>query len=297
MSKQMKIKGKLFITNERMLILVLLLTVSSIQFSYSQSPGETSFNQICKACHTIGGGRLVGPDLMNVQERRSEEWIVSFVKSSQSMINSGDSAAVAIFEEYNKTPMPDQPLSDTQIADLLNYIIEQSSANGNIAVKPVASSGGMTLDQAGEYEYMIGKDLFTGKERLKNNGAACISCHNVVNDEIISGGLLAKDLTKAFTRLSAAGVNTIISNPPFPVMRSAYTDKPLTQDEAFYLTAFLKQADVDSANQHYVAYQESFALSGLIGIVTLFLLFGGIWWNRKRKPVNDKIFKRQLKTH
>ena len=294
MSKQMKIKGKLFITRERLLTLVFLLTVSSFQFSYSQSPGETTFNQICKACHTIGGGRLVGPDLNNIQERRSEEWIAGFVKSSTSMINSDDSAAVAIYEEYNKTLMPDQPsLSDTQIADLLNYIIEQSSAGGTIAVKPVESSEGMTLDQAGKYEFMMGKNLFIGKERLENNGAACISCHNVANDEIISGGLLAKDLTKAFTRLSAAGVNTIISNPPFPVMRSAYTDKPLTQDEAFYLTAFLQQADVDSANQHYVAYQESFALSGLIGIAVLFLLFGGIWWNRKRKPVNDKIFKRQ----
>ncbi len=272
---------------------LIILTLCFSQHSKPQSSGETSFNQICKACHTIGGGRLVGPDLFNVQERRSEEWIVSFVKSSQSMINSGDSAAVAIYEEYNKTLMPDPLLSDAQIADILNYIIEQSSAGGNIAVKPVESSEGMALNQAGKYEYMMGKDLFTGKERFKNNGAACISCHNVVNDEIISGGLLAKDLTKAFTRLSATGVYTIISNSPFPVMRSAYTDKALTQDEAFYLTAFLQQADIDSANQHYVAYQESFALSGLIGIVVLFLLFGGIWWNRKRKPVNDKIFKRQ----
>jgi len=31
--------------------------------------------------------------------------------------------------------------------------------------------------------------------------------------------------------------------------------------------------------------------------VILFGLYGGMWWNRKRKPVNDKIFKRQLKTY
>ena len=33
--------------------------------------GEEIFQSGCNACHTIGGGRLVGPDLLGVSERRS----------------------------------------------------------------------------------------------------------------------------------------------------------------------------------------------------------------------------------
>ena len=59
-----------------------------VSASYSQEvatpdPGEQIFQATCFACHTIGGGRLVGPDLAGVHERLSQEWLESFVKSSQ----------------------------------------------------------------------------------------------------------------------------------------------------------------------------------------------------------------------
>ena len=69
--------------------------------------GEQLYKATCAACHTIGKGRLVGPDLQNIKEKRSQEWLLSFIKSSASMVNSGDADAKAIFEEYNKLLMPD----------------------------------------------------------------------------------------------------------------------------------------------------------------------------------------------
>ena len=37
--------------------------------------GEQAFKTKCAACHTIGGGKLVGPDLKEVTTRRDDAWL------------------------------------------------------------------------------------------------------------------------------------------------------------------------------------------------------------------------------
>src|SRR4051794_22190846 len=39
------------------------------------APGEYAFTNHCAACHTIGGGDRVGPDLRGVSERRDHAWL------------------------------------------------------------------------------------------------------------------------------------------------------------------------------------------------------------------------------
>lgn len=280
-----------------LLIIITLTLLTTTSDSYAQSRGETIFKNSCQACHSIGGGRMVGPDLNNISDNRSDDWLISFVRSSQSMIKAGDPDAVAIFEEYNKVIMPDQMLSDDEIKDVLNFIQEQSSAGFTADLsKPVQHSSGLKLEEASHTEFETGRKLFSGEMRLSNGGASCISCHNVVNDDLISGGLLAADLTNAFSKLSAQGVHSVISNPPFPVMKTAYANHPVTSDEAFYLTAFLKNADFVSSIQDPPVPQQRFLYAGILGGIVLFALYGGLWWNRKRKSVNHSIYKRQLKS-
>lgn len=57
----------------------------------------------CIGCHTIGGGRLTGPDLDGVTERRDYGWIVAMVTNPDSMLRA-DSTARHLFAEY-MTPM------------------------------------------------------------------------------------------------------------------------------------------------------------------------------------------------
>ncbi|MCH7962885.1 MAG: cytochrome c [Bacteroidetes bacterium] len=282
-------------------LLIIVFTFAAIllsEYSYPQSQGEIIYKRTCIACHTIGSGRLVGPDLKNVFNKRSEEWIISFVKSSQRMIKRRDPDAVVLFNEYNKSIMPDQNLTDDQIKDVMRYIKKQSSGSGQTTAltEDIKSSTGMTIDEAGENEVSAGRNLFLGKVRLTNGGPACMSCHNVTAENLIAGGLLAMDLTNTYSRLNAPGVYSIMFSSPFPIMNAAYNNNKITKDEAFYLIAFLKHADINSVNQQPVNYQSNFILMGLLGAAILFGIYGGIWWNRKRKPVNDKIFKRQLKT-
>src|SRR3970040_1158488 len=82
--------------------LALLAGSAAVREGRAQQPGEVEFQTFCVACHTIGAGRLVGPDLAGVHERRSEQWLERFVASAQSMIESGDPDAVAVYEEYSK---------------------------------------------------------------------------------------------------------------------------------------------------------------------------------------------------
>lgn len=90
--------------------------------TYGQAPDAAKLYQVCSACHQIGKGRLVGPDLKGVTERRDREWLIRFIRNSQEVIQSGDAYAVKLFEEYNKIPMPPNNLTDEEINAILDYI-------------------------------------------------------------------------------------------------------------------------------------------------------------------------------
>ncbi len=104
------------------LFLFLALFLSSFSSSFGQTvEAQNNFAQ-CKACHTIGGGRLVGPDLKGVPDKYPEAWLIKFIQNSQAMVKAGDKRAVKIFDEYNKIPMPSHNLTDAQVKDILLYI-------------------------------------------------------------------------------------------------------------------------------------------------------------------------------
>lgn len=101
------------------ILLISFLLFLDISYAQNQPPAEWA---VCGACHTIGKGKLIGPDLKGVTERRDEAWLISFIKSSQTMVKSGDETAVQLFEEFNKIPMPDNAFTDDQVKGLLAYI-------------------------------------------------------------------------------------------------------------------------------------------------------------------------------
>ncbi len=111
------------------IIIVLLLSIFLCSDIFAQD-GATTFQSTCAACHTIGKGKLVGPDLAGVTERRSEDWLIKFIKSSQTLIKSGDKTADSVFQAYNQVMMPDHPsLDDAKIKDILAYIKTTASAS------------------------------------------------------------------------------------------------------------------------------------------------------------------------
>lgn len=281
-------------------IFILIVALYGMYFPtslFAQSEGEKLFKQICIACHTIGKGKLVGPDLAGVQQRHPEEWIIKFVQSSQAVIKSGDPVATALFEKYNKVVMPDNPYTDDQIRAIIAYIAANSPGGPGAAESGgVSSVPGRPLSEATEENIRAGKNLFMGRARLVNRGPGCNSCHHVKNNNVMAGGALAKDLTEAFTRLNEAGIKAILANPPFPAMNQAYRDKPLSDDEIFNLSAFLQHVDQVKDTQQEKNYALKLLFTGLAGAFVLLFLFGGIWTRTKRKSVNQEIFDRQIKS-
>jgi hypothetical protein len=76
----------------------------------------------CVRCHTIGKGKLIGPDLLGMNERHSRNWLTNFIRSSDSMIKSGDTAATKIYLAYGKLPMPNHNFSSEETKRLIDYI-------------------------------------------------------------------------------------------------------------------------------------------------------------------------------
>lgn len=275
-----------------MLVTIFVMLAFPSAFAQSASEGEKLFKETCVGCHTIGGGRLVGPDLAGVHDRRTQQWLEKFVKSSQSMIKSGDADAIAVFEKYNNIVMPDSVISDEQITAVLGHIKSASSGDGTQQVVETAP----VVQTASKEDILLGASLFQGKTRFENAGPTCISCHDVTNDAVIGGGVLAKELTTVFSKMGGTGVRAILGSAPFPVMEIAYKDKALTEKEVTALVAFLQDADENHAYSNPRDYGMGLFLSGLIGAGILFMFYSLLWLRRRKDSVNQAIYDRQVKS-
>lgn len=74
----------------------------------------------CIGCHTIGGGRLTGPDLQGVTDRRSYEWIVAMITNPDSMLRV-DPVAKQLLGEY-LTPMLNTNTSPDEARAIYEYL-------------------------------------------------------------------------------------------------------------------------------------------------------------------------------
>jgi nitrite reductase (NO-forming) len=99
--------------------------------------GKLAFESKCLACHSIGEGRKLGPDLAGVSKRRDRAWLGRWLKEPEKMLQS-DAAAQALLKEYNNVPMPNQSLGDAEIRQYLRYF-EWVDAQPAGSVKPAAA--------------------------------------------------------------------------------------------------------------------------------------------------------------
>ena len=83
--------------------------------------GKLAFECKCLACHSIGGGDKLGPDLAGVTKRRNDAWLTRWLKSPEQMLQTDPDAQGDARRKYNNIPMPNQNLSDAEIKQYLAY--------------------------------------------------------------------------------------------------------------------------------------------------------------------------------
>ncbi|MBI5539688.1 MAG: c-type cytochrome [Bacteroidia bacterium] len=282
-------KQRIVKIKQKLILLFNIIFFGVIPINIYSQDSEAIFKKACASCHTIGGGRLVGPDLQGITLKRDNNWLVKFITNSQSLINSGDADAVSIAAEYNNSVMPPATISEGEINSIISLI--DSKGSGGPKKKTVDY-----LLKATSENVTKGYYLFTGRKRFKNNGPTCISCHTV--NCIGNGGLLAKDLTLSYNTMKGEGIKALLESPAFPAMLNAYSNNKLEENEIYNLAAFLRSTATYKIPSKYYEPKiaNKFYLFGITGFLFFVLLFYAGWHFRKRKSVNYDILKRQLNT-
>ncbi len=84
-------------------------------------PGERLFlGSGCVSCHTIGKGRLIGPDLAGVGACRPRAWLRDWLVDPQGLV-ARDPEARRLLDQYGSL-MPPFPFSESDIAALLDFL-------------------------------------------------------------------------------------------------------------------------------------------------------------------------------
>jgi len=84
--------------------------------------GQYVFTTKCSACHGLGDGAKIGPDLSGVTAIRSRAWLASYIADPQAMLRRGDPIAKALSAKYGMVSMPTLQLTDRQVQDVIEYL-------------------------------------------------------------------------------------------------------------------------------------------------------------------------------
>ena len=243
----------------------------------NQTDGEALFTaKGCNACHTIGGGDLVGPDLAGVTERRTEEWLTNWLTAPDQMLTS-DPDAQAMLAKYNNVPMPNLGLTPDEVAALIAYMGGGATTGGATAELPAGDA-------------TSGKAYFVGDKRFENGGPQCMSCHSVAGLGSLGGGNLGPDLTTSGFVQSDVAFASFMGAPSTQTMGAIWANTPLTAQEQADLYAFLSKASVTKRDPSALL---QIALLSVVGAAVLIGL-AQVYWGKRSKGVRKPMIERTL---
>ncbi len=202
-----------------------------------------SYAQKCAGCHTVGGGKLTGPDLLPTRAWPKSE-LAAKIKLMEPRVG---------------------PMSQDEINQFVNLLQDtRTQERIQIAQELAGKAVAATLAPASLSE---GQRLFEGATQLANGGIACATCHRAG----AMGGSLGPDLTGLHTRMGKVAMTSAIQQTQFLVMSGTYKNQPITAQEAVHLAEYLS-----NPNLMPTASMEDKApiLGASLGVISLLIVVG-----------------------
>jgi cytochrome c2 len=266
---------------------ILVLVVAFATSALAQDT-PTYFKQNCTSCHTIGGGRLTGPDLKDVTQRKERAWLQEFIQNPAAKISAGDPYALKLRDEARGVVMPPPPGISAERAGMLLDLIDAESKLETSHFKGVQISNAPFTPADVER----GATIFRGAQPLKNGGPACMACHSAAGVGGLGGGKLGPDLMRVYERLQGrAGISAWLAAPGTVTMRAVFEKHPLAPDEIHGLVAYFEKQS-QQGTQRASASQLNFMLYGL-GATVLGLLIMDMAWKGRLQGVRRPLVQEQ----
>jgi len=218
----------------------------SFQASDTTSPVDVaaqSYAQKCAGCHTVGGGKLTGPDLLPTRAWPKPE-LAAKIKLMEPRVG---------------------PLSENELAQFVE-LLQDSRAQDRIRIAQELASKAVaaTLEPASE---SIGKKLFEGTTQLTNGGIACITCHRAG----AQGGTFGPDLTSLHTRMGKVAMISANQQTQFLVMSGTYKNQPITAQEAVHFAEYLSNPEL----MPNASMEDNAPMIGtVLGVISLLVVVG-----------------------
>lgn len=261
-------------TNVRWLLIVLF----SVASAGAQQDPAAFFRQNCASCHTVGGGRLTGPDLKDVGQRKDRAWLTQWVQNPKAVIDSGDPYAAKLLQDARGVLMPAvngmSPAMATALLDLID--VESKLPRSQFAGSQISDRPFTPQDIAN------GRAIFTGATRLTGGGPPCISCHTMKGLGGLSGGRLGPDLTLVYERLQGRkGLGAWLTSPQSPTMAPVFRASAMKPEEILPLLALFEDS-AKRGGQDDAAATMNFFLISLGAMVVGLVSLDAMWKKRLR---------------
>ena len=251
-------------------IFMTLLTVGSLAWA---DQGRELFDKQCAGCHSIGGGDGGGPDLKGIVGKRPVAWLERIIVEPDKLTAEKDPTHLELVKKYGYE-MPKLGLSSDDAKKILTFLSEGASSGTTAAPVPAEQSASPKEILVTPELLATGKALLTGEKRFSKGGAPCIACHAFTYPGV-HGGNLATDLAPLYEGMGEQGMKGALKSLKFPIMKKAYADKPLTDDEIAALIAISKDASGKTATK-------SLAVFPLTGAALFVFLIAGLALYKRR---------------
>ncbi len=246
--------------------------------------GEEIVKSKCLTCHNIAGkGGVMASDFSQDYKLYDPTWLSKMIKAPDQVLAAKDPIALKLLAQYNNIPMPNLNLNDEEVAAVLDYLRELSSAGGAASTETTANQENSNPVKAMpdiRGNATVGKNLFNGAKPFTHKASSCIACHHVGSPSIFGGGSLGLNLSDSYKKYGKQGLWSMLDKLPFPTMKPIYDTRPLTDEEKVHLIAYFEAAQKQSKAERR-PYLVFIFISLVFSSLVVFSI-GRIWRDRNK---------------